>query len=101
MSGSFKADPDQIDAAGRALIAKAESLAGSISRFGSAAQNMSGAFGNLGESDQAEADYLAMTRETLESLGKLRETIELSGEGLRTTANNYRVADFDSRPLGG
>jgi hypothetical protein len=89
-----------IDAAGRELIAQAEALAASVSRFGGAAQNISGAFGNLGESDQAEADYLEMTRDTIENLGKLRETIELSGEGLRTTANNYRVADADSNVLG-
>jgi hypothetical protein len=101
VSGSFQVDPDQIDAAGRELIAQAEALESTISRFGSAAQNISGAFGNLGESDQAEADYLTMTRDTIESLRKVRETIELSGEGLRTTANNYRVADADSNPLGG
>jgi hypothetical protein len=97
----FKAEAGEIDVAGRAFIAEAEDLAGRISAFSGAAQNVGGAFGGLGPSEEVLNEYLQMARDTVEALGKLRETVELTGEGLRTTARNYGRADSSSVMPGG
>lgn len=99
--GQFQAEPDQIELAGRAFTAAAGELSGHTSAFSAAAQDVDGAFGLLGPSTDLLEAYVRMTRDTVEGLEKLRETVELTGQGLAQTARNYRQAEADSTMAGG
>lgn len=88
-----RADPDEIETTGGAVIGLAADLDAAIAAFSRTAPSVDGAFGKLGPSTDALEAYVTTTRKTIEALRHLQEAIELTGEGLRTTARNYRAAD--------
>lgn len=97
---SFRADPAAIRSHGDDVAAGGDALAAEIAGFETAAYEVNDAFGFLGPSAEAMADYLDMASETVAGLRSLAHRLQADGVLLWTSSENYRGAD-DNSTVGG